>query len=470
LRYTKAPACGATPIKKNRNVVDIVVALPETFLSRIKKQLNAEDFSAFFASYKNPPLRGLRLNPLKISNSSFFERGVWGENFFPQKKFPPPRSVSWCPTGFIYDNELRPAKTIAYHAGLFYIQEPSAMCPAEMLSAQPGDFVLDICAAPGGKSVQIAGHLQGRGVLVASDASASRSRALVKNLENSGVTNAIVLTEQPQKLAGKFEAFFDKILVDAPCSGEGMFRRDSDLVRAYTANKPDACAAVQREILRYAAMMLKPGGRLVYSTCTFNTIENEEQIAAFLENHSDFSLLEKKRIWPHLDEGEGHFVALLEKNLGGEPFEKGSPPNPLSKKTLTLEFEKFCEDFLNISFAEKTLVLHNHNLYAQSVPINLKGLRTARSGWFLGEVKKDRFVPSQALAMGIRKEDARHAIELSTPDAEKYLRGESLWLEDAENFPPTKPWVLMCHKNFPLGWARLVQGRLKNQLPTGWTI
>ncbi|MCL1844740.1 MAG: hypothetical protein FWF77_02440, partial [Defluviitaleaceae bacterium] len=238
-------------------------------------------------------------------------------------------SVPWCKTGRYYTDE-RPAKTIAYHAGLFYIQEPSAMCPAEVLGAEPGQRVLDICAAPGGKSVQIAGKMRGEGLLVSNDASASRSRALVKNLERAGVTNAIVLIEQPRKLAARFPEFFDRILVDAPCSGEGMFRRDPDAIKAYTANKPETCAVVQSEILRHAAKMLAPGGRMVYSTCTFNRVENEDVIEAFLQKHPDFALVEidhsalgiqagfdaeqkTARIWPHLSCGEGHFIALIER-------------------------------------------------------------------------------------------------------------------------------------------------------------
>ncbi|MCL2577703.1 MAG: RsmF rRNA methyltransferase first C-terminal domain-containing protein [Defluviitaleaceae bacterium] len=444
-----------------------MIELPEIFLKRMKNLLNAEEFSAFCNAYENSPVRGIRYNALKIAKSS--------------------SSVPWCKNGFIYDSAERPSKTIAYHAGLFYIQEPSAMCPGEVLGVEPGDKVLDICAAPGGKSVQIAGHLQGQVLLVSNDASASRSRALVKNLERAGVTNAIVLTEMPQKLAARFPSFFDRILVDAPCSGEGMFRRDSDAVKAYTENKPEACAAVQKEILRHAASMLKPGGRMVYSTCTFNTQENEETIAAFLEKHEEFSLVkiehqklgvqkgigitQAARIWPHLAQGEGHFIALMERALPSSNDTVVSDTRAIfNKNKQPREFTEFCNEFLNISFDDKNFVLHGVNLYVQKIPIELKGLRVARSGWFLGEIKKNRFVPSQAMAMGLRKEQARYAVELSEQDAEKYLHGESLHFESPEKFPITKPWVLVCHENFPLGWARLVQGRLKNNLPVGWVI
>ncbi|MCL2224720.1 MAG: RsmF rRNA methyltransferase first C-terminal domain-containing protein [Defluviitaleaceae bacterium] len=460
-----------------------MIELPEVFLERMKSLLSAEDFSAFCNAYENPPVRGLRYNGLKPQKN----RGQGDLSPCGGLGAEPPRSspiVPWCSSGRYYSSEVRPSKTIAYHAGLFYIQEPSAMCPGEVLGVAAGDRVLDVCAAPGGKSVQIAGHLQGEGLLVSNDASASRSRALVKNLERAGVSNAIVLTEMPQKLAARFPQFFDKILVDAPCSGEGMFRRDTDAVKAYTANKPDACAAVQKDILRHAAQMLKPGGRMVYSTCTFNTTENENVITSFLESHQEFSLVQIQhenicvergiglpqvaRIWPHLANGEGHFVALMEKQNHSDSANQSAADVAIPSKIPRppAEFTDFCRDFLTIPLHQTHLTQHGINLYAQPVPLDLKGLRVARSGRFLGEIKKNRFVPSQALAMSLLPDHARHAINLSTQDAEKYLRGESL--HTSEPLPATKPWVLICHENAPLGWARFVQGRLKNNLPVGW--
>jgi NOL1/NOP2/sun family putative RNA methylase len=546
----------------------------------MKKILSADEYENFVSSYDEPPVRGLRINSLKTAR-------------VPEKK-----PVPWCKTGFIYPNEERPAKSVAYHAGLFYIQESSAMSPAEILGVERGHRVLDLCAAPGGKSVQIAGHLQGEGLLVSNDASPTRCRALIKNLERAGVTNAVVLTEQPKKLAERFGGFFDRILVDAPCSGEGMFRRDADAIKAYTANKPEACAAVQRDILRHAASMLKRGGRMVYSTCTFNTIENEEVIAAFLEKHEDFSLVQIEhsalglskgrglsqaaRIFPH-EKGEGHFIALLERAADAQCHERQSKEgraDNTKNNQHAREFKNFCDEFLNLSLPCGEIITHGINLYFQQVPLDLRGLRVARSGWHLGEcaanrfAKKNaperrsfaqsktegRFVPSHALAMGLRKEQAKFSVELSESDAQKYLRGESLSCEseisegtaflyetttrqdenrehaetntrrdenperaettarqdgNPEHTETTarqdenceratefsgvlaasernfiegktdhetelircnasrkcdKPWVLICHEGFPLGWARLVQGRLKNNLPVGWAV
>ena len=440
-----------------------LISLPEAFISRMKEILNENEFLSFYASFNEPPKRGINFNRLKLSHEAAYPGGV---------------PVPWCTTGYIYASEERPAKSIAYHAGLFYIQEPSAMCPAEVLGVEPGQRVLDICAAPGGKSVQIAGHLQGQGLLVSNDASPSRSQALVKNLERAGVTNAIVLTEQPKKIAERFPGFFDRILVDAPCSGEGMFRRDSDSVKAYTANKPEACAVTQKEILYYAEKMLKPNGRMVYSTCTFNTIENENSIENFSLikiNHNALGIApgldparKTARIWPHLAQGEGHFIALMEK-AGAEQadFPNRRQSRQMLSRSGMVHFYAFNDLYLNRDIPGN-YILHGKNLYVQPFPLDLSGLRVSRSGWYLGECHDSRFIPSHALALGIRKEDARFSVELSEADAFKYLRGESI--EYDMNCEAVNPYVLICQNGFPLGWARYMNGRLKNKLPTGWVI
>jgi len=548
-------------------------------------ELLGDEYEAFLDSYKRPTRRGLRFNLLKtqddlsglyhdlsLTQESGGDTGRLNNSDKPDTKPAPISQVPWCTEGFEYPTEARPAKNPLYNAGLFYIQEPSAMSPAAVLRPRPGQRVLDLCAAPGGKSVQLAGYMQGQGLLVSNDASPSRSRALVKNLEMAGVTNAIVLTEMPHRLAARFEGFFDCVLVDAPCSGEGMFRRDPDAIKAYTANKPEACATLQQEILRHAAKMLRPGGRLVYSTCTFNTVENEGTVAAFLSSHSYFTLMpigheslglspgysicqpgaattttttihqraedatkinpghitleHTARIWPHKAPGEGHFIALMMKTGGNEGNEPplsytlapkiGIAAFPDFKKGRKLpeEFLAFCRDSLiiptmsddnlkqgvedtppnNASLGNPIDFTISSNaspgdprrkktdtqakLYLQPAYENfnpnqpdispLGGLRIARSGWLLGECAKGRFTPSQALAMGITKAQARHAVDLSEPDAKRYLKGESL--PPPEDFiqQTDKPWVLVCHKGHPLGWARLVQGRLKNHLPTSW--
>ncbi len=330
-------------------LLNMAVQLPSQFLARMEQLLEGE-YESFIQSYEQSPRAGLRVNTLKISNEQF------------QRKTPfQLRPIPWCETGYYVNNEERPGKHPYYYAGLYYIQEPSAMSPVEALQVQPGDRVLDLCAAPGGKSTQIAAALQGQGLLVTNDLSGERIRALGKNLERYGVRNAIVLNETPDRIATRFAGFFDKILVDAPCSGEGMFRKDEDAARQWLHHSVERCSIMQRDILQTVARMLAPGGRIVYSTCTFAPEENERSIAVFLDQHQQFkatipvgsqhfqpgqsqwaALVEQEiaagrsvlnemaaadqplsaaaiaqtsntvRLWPHHIEGEGHYLAVLD--------------------------------------------------------------------------------------------------------------------------------------------------------------
>jgi len=427
--------------------------LPTEFKESIITILGDEANDFFEALTEKVKVSGLRCNTSKVEPKEL--ESLLGMSLKP---------VDWCNTGFTYSSE-RPSKNPLYQAGLYYLQEPSAMAPVVLLDAKPGDKVLDLCAAPGGKSTQIAAQLQGKGLLVANDASASRSRALVKNLTLCGARNAIILKETPKRLARHFEGYFDKILVDAPCSGEGMFRKDPEAMKAWTANKPEQCVALQEEILRYAAGMLKPGGRLVYSTCTFNLLENEGQIAKFIEKNPNFVVEKSKRLWPHKVVGEGHFVCVLKKNGEVKEGEEVSKSQPLSKLEREL-FNEFCQGNLK---AQIDGHIFSHGLgsavFATPVYVDLSGLRVARSGWYLGEMKKDRFEPSHAMALGLKADEAQAVYELSPEECGRYLRGESL--EVVLPFS-NKAWVLMCIAGYPLGWARLVNGRLKNKYPQGW--
>lgn len=313
----------------------MALQLPAAFEERMKSILQ-DQYDRFIASYDQDPYSGIRVNTLKISVEDLLAISPWRL-----------KPIPWCPTGFYTETGDRPGKHPFYHAGLYYIQEPSAMAPVELLDVQPGEHVLDLCAAPGGKSTQIAAKLQGQGLLISNDLNSERTKALAKNLELYGVRNGIVLQEHPDRIAGKFPAFFDKILVDAPCSGEGMFRKDEDMVRQWDDQSPAKYAAMQRDILKTAAVMLKPGGRMVYSTCTFSPEENEAIIAEFLAEHEHFHVQapaqeglfaqgewewlqshdgqahaipaaireqtkHTARLWPHLIKGEGHFLAVLQ--------------------------------------------------------------------------------------------------------------------------------------------------------------
>jgi len=306
--------------------------LPEKYKKRIKEMLGEDEAGKYFDSFKEKYYTGMRVNTLKTSVSDFEKISP-----FDIKK------VDWTPKGFYYSQEDKPAKHPYYYAGLYYIQEPSAMAPATFLPVNEHDRVLDLCAAPGGKSTELAAKLNQTGLLVTNDISASRAKALLKNIEISGVTNAVVTSEAPFSLAKHFESYFDKILVDAPCSGEGMFRKDPSIIKNWEQYGVEYYSKLQKEIILYAADMLKPGGYMLYSTCTFSPEEDEGTIEYLLSNRSEFSIetidydfgasgqekwlkkdnnttscvkgIEKtKRLWPHIINGEGHFLALLKKD------------------------------------------------------------------------------------------------------------------------------------------------------------
>lgn len=314
--------------------------LPKEFLERMEKMLGTE-YEAFLKSYEEPRKFGLRVNTAKISVEKFQELAPFHLTPIP-----------WIPNGFYYEREDDPARHPFYYAGLYYLQEPSAMTPATVLPVVPGERVLDLCAAPGGKATALGAKLRGEGLLVANDISASRAKALLKNLEIFGISNSYVTNAVPERLAEQFEESFDKILVDAPCSGEGMFRKDLANARVWSLEKVEECAKTQHAIIRSAVSMLRPGGLLLYSTCTFSPEENEQTIASLLANEPEMELLEIPwyegfshgrpeladgnealvrcvRIFPHKMAGEGHFLALLRKQRAGE--EPGTYSVALSK-------------------------------------------------------------------------------------------------------------------------------------------
>lgn len=278
--------------------------LPPEFVSRIRRQLG-DEADAFLHIYSRPAWRGLRLNTLKISG----EDAVFGEM---QDRFRL-KPVPWCPDGYYYAEETRPGRHPYHAAGLYYIQEPSAMSVVEWMAPEPGELVLDLAAAPGGKSAQIAARMKGKGLLVANEIHAGRAKILSENMERMGIAHSLVTSGTPDELAHRFPLAFDRILLDAPCSGEGMFRKEPEAIAEWSPEQVERCAARQADILEKAASMLKPGGVLAYSTCTFAPEENERQIARFLERHAEFEAVRTEQIWPHRNEGEGHFAAVLRK-------------------------------------------------------------------------------------------------------------------------------------------------------------
>lgn len=421
-----------------------------------------------------------------------FPRGNW-LNLVPWNLEP----VPWADNGFYYDGTLdgevlRPSKHPAYYAGLYYLQEPSAMTPAAMLPVVPGDRVLDLCAAPGGKSTELASKLKSRGMLVSNDISYSRARALLKNLELAGAANICVTSEAPEKLAGVWPEFFDKILVDAPCSGEGMFRRDEDMVKDWNEKGPEYYVPIQRQILSQAAAMLRPGGYMLYSTCTFSVEEDEENVAYVLEEFPQMQLccldLDKvpgacggfglsgcMRLFPHRLKGEGHFLALMRKKGGDDGGKEILPPmdpGTAGKRVRAVEKEKELDAFLRQSGAEwdyERIVIHQDNAYylPEGLAWNLP-LRFLRTGLFLGELKKGRFEPSQALAMSMKAGQFPNTVSFPGGDSRvlRYLKGETISLEGDEG--PVKGWCLAAMEGFPLGWAKGTGMSLKNKYYPGW--
>lgn len=464
--------------------------LPAEFTNRMKRQLG-DEYERFLAAYGEEARAGLRVNTEKISAAEFADRAAF-----------PLEPVRWTANGFYYQKNDPVAKHPYYHAGLYYIQEPSAMLPASRLPVCPGDVVLDLCAAPGGKATELSARLDGNGLLVANDVSASRARALLRNLTLWGSRNACVTAETPQRLLDTFGCFFDKILVDAPCSGEGMFRRDSHLIHDWEERGPQYYAPLQREILSCAVQMLRPGGMLLYSTCTFSEEEDEAVIEDMLARFPELALLEPEpfegashgrtpceralRLWPHRADGEGHFLALLKKQGDG-----GTCPRLIPESEIRRSHQRM-PDEVRAFLAKLPRALWENCVYEQhgelcilKPPYRLPDkLRYLRTGIAAGTFRKGRFEPSQALAMVLSAASYPDVLDLSCDDPRtvKYLRGETIEPE-AEDSPETvtasgRPgwpyakgaWILVCVDGFALGWGKYVNGSIRNKYEPGWRL
>jgi len=441
--------------------------LPLGFIEQMNNMLK-EEADDFFKSLEKENRLGLRVNTLKISVEEFLK-------ISPFELEP----IPWTTDGFYFDDTERPAKHPYYHCGLYYLQEPSAMAPVSVMNLKPESFVLDLCAAPGGKTIQIAGKLDGSGLIITNDISTGRVKPLVKNIELCGIKNAIVLNENHINVFGHFTDFFDNILIDAPCSGEGMFRKDKAAVEAWESHGVERCNEIQKDIIDKLPEALKEGGEMVYSTCTFNTTENEAVIKGLLDSEEDFEVVEIEerfgfrkgfaiqgdqrlvgtaRLFPHIHEGEGHYLAKVRKHGEAEPGGKSNSTQPPT------EFEEFAK--ANLSFIPEGFyeVIKDKIYLLPPYAVSTKGLRVARSGWLLGEVKRGRFKPAQSLAMGLKKEDAKRMIDISLEDinAIKYLKGESIQVEGEKGLN------LICIEGFPVGWGRLSGSMLKNDYPPAW--
>lgn len=452
--------------------------LPQDFIERIRSQLG-DACDDFLACYEKERTYGLRLNPLKIKEQKL-------QTVLLRKQIELEK-VSWAAEGFYYSPGVYPGKLPLHEAGAYYIQEPSAMIAVELLDPQPGERILDLCAAPGGKSTQIAGRMRGQGLLLSNEIIAQRARILSRNIERMGVRNAVVLNETPKRLAGRFPFYFDRIIVDAPCSGEGMFRKDLLARGEWSLEQVELCAKRQRDILQEAASMLKPGGVLVYSTCTFAPQENEQNAEWLIRKYPQFELQQEEQIWPHLQRGEGHFAARFYKKYLSEEetaisfaytrtedtakkqARKTNVRKSDTDKTNGYEqFQEFCEETLSkemngwvcSQIKKGQLAAFGDQLYLLPAEIrSLDGFKAERAGLHLGCYKKHRFEPSHALAMALRPEDVTQTAELKEP--ERFLRGETTGCDSQ------KGWTLATTDGCSIGWGKASQGVLKNHYPKG---
>lgn len=449
----------------------LALSLPEAFVARMQ-QLLGDEYDSFQAALLQERSLGLRVNTLKLDPRILKQQAPWQLTPIP-----------WCPSGFYYEPQAQPGKHAWHAAGAYYLQDPSAMAVAEAAAPQPGERVLDLCAAPGGKATHLSALMQDQGLLVANEVHPQRVKALAENLERWGSKNVIITSAQPAELAHRFVAYFDCIVVDAPCSGEGMFRKDDVAREQWNEGQVRSCAATQKEILQAAYEMLAPGGRLIYSTCTFSPAENEDNVAWLLGSFPDLEIMSAlqhpswqpgfhsgadnplrltARLWPHRLQGEGHFLACLRK-LGPLETDHKIPLEPGIYKEPDKELASFAAENLSFLPPGPYLRFGSHVYQVREDMPLLKGLRVVRPGWHLGELRKGRFIPSHAFALSLRPEEVQRFLPLSadSPEPAAYLAGHTLPTHLANG------WALVCVDGLPLGWGKVTNGVLKNHYPKG---
>ncbi len=454
---------------------------PPAFIERMREWLG-DEVDDFFAAMNKREI-GLRLNPQRGDVAALRARlsqAGWETS-----------PVPWCPAGaWMPEDEVEdaPGKHPYHTAGVYYLQDPSAMAAGVILDPRPGEWVLDIAAAPGGKATHIAARMEQRGVLVANDVSRGRASVLAKNIERMGVTNALVANETPPRLAARWASLFDAVLVDAPCSGESTFARDDHAARRWSLAEVRSYAHRQGEILAQCARLVRPGGRLLYGTCTFSPEENEGVIAAFLVEHEDFELVDLPalpglqpgrpewiaapamlaragRFWPHLAPGHGHFYALLHRT--GEPA-RALPERWTGTQVPGRVLRRYREGVgaaLRDDPPEEGLYLdtpHDHLYITPLAPDLWDGLHVLRPGWWVASLRHNQVNADHALAVAIRPEEARATLDLAPDDPRlaQFLRGSG-WPSDG----PQGVVLVTLEGRFPLGWAKRSGGRLHSRYP-----
>ena len=477
--------------------------LPEEFVKRMKEMLG-DEADAFLDTYNEEHYQSLRFNPLKVTDLSAAAEGM-------KERFGL-RQVPWCPSGYYYEGDTRPGRHPYHFAGVYYIQEPSAMAVGELACVKPGERVLDLCAAPGGKTSHLAGQMMNRGLLWANEIVPGRATILSQNVERMAITNAVVSNESPDRLASRLSAFFTTVVVDTPCSGEGMFRRDEIARTEWSPDNVKMCSERGRDILDSADRMLMRGGKLVYSTCTFAPDEDEKAVCAFLSEHPEYhvekvniepvkaadkadgwlskavnawgdgehDVTDTFRLWPHRLHGEGHYVAVLRKGseeelaiVSSDRKKNDKGKDAKIKEAIDL-YKSFAKDFLTDKGGEllcdepERYRLFGDNLYLipQGMP-DIKGLKIERGGLHLGEIKKNRFEPGHAYALALSPDMVKVNADIASEsdDCLKYLKGESISCD-----PSLRGWCLVSTDGYSLGLGKAVNGNLKNHYPKGLRI
>ena len=426
------------------------VKLPEAFLSRMEKTLG-DEMQAFLQSMEEAPVRGIRVNPLKQGTET-----IAGDLNGP---------VPWEPDGWFLSTSSQAGMSLAHEAGAFYIQDPCAMIPGRVMNAAPGEWVLDLCSAPGGKATQMGLNMKGKGVLVCNEPVPSRARILSRNVERMGIPNAVVISAFPQDLAQKWGAVFDAVLVDAPCSGEGMFRKDPEACTEWSEERTFGCAERQRDILRQAARLVRPGGRLVYATCTWNPHENEETVDEFLREQPEFTPegfslpgIDGTKgcytCYPHRLRGEGQFAALLRRK--GCALET---KRPVCQWTMADSGER---NGVKAFFSHTSGPIYKRGNLLFSLPESpdLSGIRVLRTGLHLAERQGKVLTPDHASALAVSGAEPLHTVSLSAEYALRYAGGEEIPGD-------LNGWGIVRFAGMNLGWAKGSSGVMKNHYPKG---
>ena len=427
--------------------------LPPAFIRSMAQLLEGE-LEPFLLSYSQPARRGIRFRP-GMEGTCADTRG----------------RVPWFDGGWYLDPDSAAGAVPFHDAGAYYLPEPSAMAPAALLAPEPGERILDLCAAPGGKSTQIGQMLRGRGVLVADEPYPDRAAILSGNLERMGIINSVTVSEKPERLAEAWPGWFDRVLVDAPCSGEGMFRRHPESVGEWNENLPDMCAERQAAILDSAATLLRPGGVLVYSTCTFNRTENEGTVARFLKAHPEFVPGEGTlpgaerredgmfRFWPHKTDGEGHFAALLQKEEDGRKRRRSVPYGPKVSGPQEAEIAAFLKDRIRTRLSGETALFRNRVVLLPEELPDLGRITVLRLGLHLGTMKGRTFAPDHALALAC---ESTKRLEVNEEQAAEWMTGQPLPCGGE-----VRGWLTPVLRGVQLGWGKASEGTVKNHYPKG---